>query len=379
MLTGRVRMWVVLAMGLPLIVAASSALAQSRKGVDATQVGGFRTVGRSGISERFVPYSYGIGGLRSSGAGANRSLLQSSIGRPSGFGIRRGGGVAPGAASAAPTSNMPLSSGARLYNPTENVLSSSVGRGQFGGPLSSMGSGALGAASAYLAELNAVSEDRLKKTDQPITSLVPSEPGLYHQYMKDGEAAFKEGDFHHAYDLFEMANYIGNKDPESLLSLTHAAFARSLYSYSSAALYLRLALKYLPELPLASLQPKAFYGETPEAASRYDERIFRLKKHLMESPRDPDGLLLLAYFRWFEGNVKAAQQALSSALDAAQTAKNPETVEIIGIFWDGMVATGKVSGVLSLTPGPITTTQPEAARLSPAKLAEDSEHASQEP
>ena len=377
MLTGRVRMWLVLAMGLPLIVAASSALAQSRKRTFSPYVG-FRRVGSSRVSERFVPYSYGIGGLRPSGAGASRSLLQSSIGRPSGFGIGRGS-VAPGAASAAPTSDMPLASGARLYNPTENVLGSSVGGGQFGGPLASTGSGALGAASAYLAELSAVSEDRLKKTDQPITSLVPSEPGLYQQYMKDGEEAFKEGDFHRAYDLFEMANFIGTKDPESLLSLTHAAFARSLYSYSSAALYLRLALKYLPELPLASLQPKAFYGETPEAASRYDERIFRLKKHLMESPKDPDGLLLLAYFRWFEGNVKAAQQALSSALDAAQTAKNPEMVEIIGIFWDGMVATGKVSGVLRLTPGLITTTQPEAARLSPAKLAEDSEHASQEP
>jgi tetratricopeptide (TPR) repeat protein len=174
--------------------------------------------------------------------------------------------------------------------------------------------------------------------------------------MAEGEKAFRAGDFRKAHNEFQSANCIGGKDPESLLSLAHAAFARSMFSYKEAALHLRRALKYLPELPLIPLQPGTFYGEEPEGIDRYVERITRLEKHTAKSPYDADALLLLAYFRWFEQDVEAARNALATALAAASKTKDSEQLEAINIFWDGMLASGKVTGEL----------KPAATLLSPA-------------
>ena len=76
-----------------------------------------------------------------------------------------------------------------------------------------------------------------KYTDQPITTLVPSGSGLYRTFIADGETAFKANDYMLAFSKFELANCIGRKDPDSLLSMSHAQFGDK--NYALASYYLR--------------------------------------------------------------------------------------------------------------------------------------------
>lgn len=178
--------------------------------------------------------------------------------------------------------------------------------------------------------------------DEPVTTLVPSEPSMYKLFMERGESAMRAGEFHRAFGEFQLANDIGGRDWMSLVSMTHARFASSAYSYYSAAFYARLALKCLPELPLVSLRPKEFFGNK----AKYSDNMVDLENRVDLYPYDPDASFLLAYFRWFESNPQEARGALSRSLSAARAARSEEKIEAAEVFWRGMVASGKVSGVL---------------------------------
>ncbi len=355
----RVRKLVFVLVGTTFALGTTDGYAQSRARRRLGTVGYHEGVGVSSVSQTFAPYSYGIGSLKSPRPGAGGNVLSSSIGRGGSFSIRsagsaHGSGTAGSLVGAAPT-------GGRLYNPGGNLIHTTIiGGGGLSQALLSMDSSAIGAASAYLSTIGTGSEGTLAGRDRPITSLVPTEPSRYRDFMEGGEKAFKAGEFQQAYLEFQLANLIGHDDPESFLSMAQAAFGRSLFAYTEAAFYLRRALTVLPELALVPLQPKAFYGDSSDAADRYAEHQMRLSAHLQTAPTDTDGQLMLAYYRWFEGDVSTAREALNRAMRAGRNMKDEKIVEAVSVFWDGMVASGKVSGKLEATTRPAATTTPAA-------------------
>ena len=280
--------------------------------------------------------------LRSSirGMGRPGTALRSNILSPSGLGRLRPGGKVGASPPIAPVPAPGTGTKGKRIQPFS--LSPQGGKG-ISTALRASGTD-LTAARAFIQSVGK-SGDALDKSDQPITSLVPDQAGRYRNYMARGEEHFRSGDFAFAFTQFRLANDVIGRSPETLLSMAHAKFAIARFSYASAAFYLRKALKYLPELPLAPLRPKAFYNNL----ATFGEQIVHLEDHLEESPYDGEALLLLAYFRWFtdEPDVKTAHSALSKALAVSRT---DETTEAIETFWDGMVASGKVSGKLLPTP-----------------------------
>jgi hypothetical protein len=217
------------------------------------------------------------------------------------------------------------------------------------------GEGSVGAllrhrSSLWLSEGYSQTEHRLgngKEDREPIKSLVPVGGGLYHDYIESGEKAFQTGDYTAAFSKFRMANYIGQKDPESLLSMSQAQFGGKCYPL--AAYYLRQALRYMPRLPMLPLRPKAFYGDP----SVYVQNVQDLNEYLVGHPRDTDALLLRAYYAWFDADATDPTGVARDSLQKALAGNNtPDVTLAIEAFWEGMVASGKVKGTLKPLPLP---------------------------
>jgi hypothetical protein len=213
-----------------------------------------------------------------------------------------------------------------------------------------------GAARAYVKALEEAASSLLKDSAGPITTLVPAAEGTYRDFMLKGDRAFRTDNYQEAYANFEITNDIGNHDPESFICLLHAQFALSRHSYAKAAYFLEQALKFMPELPVANLRPRGFYGNV----NRYAEHLVALEEHVERDPTDGEALLVLAYFRWFgeAQDVAATRKALASSLAAALRKKDTYLVDAAETFWDGMVATGKVSGKLTPAGDSEAGTQP---------------------
>ena len=348
------------------------------KSVTISQAGRLQDVGGRGKLSAPRSLSYGLGGLQKPGAptgplqrslavgssfalrssiggrGSPGTALRSNILRPSGPGRPRSDGKAGASPPIVPVPAPGTGAGGKRIQPFS--LSPQGGKGISAALLASKTD--LAAARAFIQSVGKAG-GALDKSDQPITSLVPDQGGRYRNYMARGEEHFRSGDFAFAFTQFRLANDIIGRSPETLLSMAHAKFATARLSYASAAFYLRKALKYLPELPLAPLRPKAFYNNP----ATFGEHIFHLEDHLEKSPYDGEALLLLAYFRWFtdEPDVKTARSALSKALAVSHT---DETTEAIETFWDGMVASGKVSGKLLPTTRPAKKVDSPAGRSS---------------
>ncbi|MCP4376798.1 MAG: hypothetical protein GY794_11560, partial [bacterium] len=191
--------------------------------------------------------------------------------------------------------------------------------------------------------------DESIKTIKTIKTLVPDQPGQYRDKMQRGEEFLRASSFAAAYDQFKVAADIAYRSPEALLNLAHASFASS--GYRMTAFYIRRALACMPELPGVPLRPKSFY----ENIGVYGDMVIRLETYLDENPGDGDALLILAYFRWFDDvpDIPVVRSVLKRALAVA---KSEERIEAIHIFWDAMVASGKVSGKLGATTQPSTKT-----------------------
>lgn len=343
MRAGDGKTWIFL--GCLLAVLAGVARAQSRQDVNISTPGAIRDVGQSGSSRTFSSYSYGLGGLSgASPAGPGSTVLQSAVSSPGSFSIGKspaGGGLnvaqpitpaAVGQAYKGVTVNYGEYSGAGMGKVLAKVDNATL------------------AAAGYVEAIRNVGGDIAGRTE-PITSFVPSQPSMYTNYMAEGEKLLKAGQAAQAISQFRQANHLGGKDPESWLSLLHANFAISRVGYSETAFCLVTALSYLPELPTVPLRPRAFFGSDAAFATY----LFDLEDYLVKSPYDADAQLVLAYFRWFDGDAKTAHNALALAL--AHT-RDPKLTEAIATFWDGMVATGKVSGKLEPAPRPATRKSP---------------------
>jgi hypothetical protein len=225
--------------------------------------------------------------------------------------------------------------------------------------------------------LQSISEDVTEDDDPPsrITSLASKEPGLLRDHMIAGEKAFQRGIYTRAMHNFKLAREISLNSPESNLALCHTYFAMgdttSLegtasegappLSYNQPCLYLIQAIRPLPELALLPLEPKEFWGELRD----YGDRLAELETYCEEQPEDPEALLLLAYFKWFESDTDAAADAL---VQAYPHATNEDTAEAIETFWDGMRASGQVPEDTVLPPRGGNSALEE---LAPADIPDD--------
>ena len=189
--------------------------------------------------------------------------------------------------------------------------------------------------------------------------------------MLEGERRFRTAEYAEAFRQFQLANGLVRNNAESLLSMLHARVALSIVSYSQASHYLREALKCQPELPLAPLNIRGFYGDP----THYVDQLFRLEQYVRNAPEDAEAQLVLAYYSWFDPEIKPAkaQEALARALGGrmatlgSNPAKDDRLLEAIDVFWRGMVASGQVEGELKPIAPPTLRTTPD--ELAPAKPA----------
>ena len=187
---------------------------------------------------------------------------------------------------------------------------------------------------------------------QAITSLAPSGAGPYADSMREGERAFRDGNYLMAYAKFRMANDIAGRDPGSLLSMAHAKFAGG--SYSSSAFYLRQVLRILPQLLQVNLQPRDFYSDR----TVYVRDMERLRDYVALSPNDADGQLLMAYFAWYDPTMgpKVAQQAVAQGLARPNL---PQATHGLEMFSEAMDTAGHSSA-----PPTATTRSADSSNLS---------------
>lgn len=333
---------------------ATEGFGQSRNEVIISSPGAIRSVGQNAASSRLSNYSYGLGGLQSSSVGGGSDILRSSVSGSANFAINRGGAAAASGGDLGSLMSAPAAAFSSKGNAYMGLgtLDLNVAKPGSSGGIANSGLGAaapnLDASASYLKMLQVDTGGEFK-SQKAIVSLVPSEPGAYRDCIERGEAAFKNGDYTRAFTEFRMANTMaGQRDWVSLLSMCHAQFALSMDVYASCALDLRQVLAYCPELPQIAMQPKEFYKDK----NKYVASIIRLDRHVHDCPDDPEGAMLLAYFRWFEQDYPAAQSALSTAMAGARQKGQSDMAESIQTFWRGMLSTGKVSGQID------TATQP---------------------
>ena len=274
-------------------------LAQVRSGVSIRQPGQFSSPLDNSAVGYFRQYSFGLGALQSPSMSSYSNPLRSAVESRAVYDITRPGGGAPPLEGRSLMNPAPTA--ARLYQPSAG-LRTDLGGGGYGASSVAASSRLLKATSSYLNSLGGEHDMGLAGRMKPVDSLASGGNDAFSTYMSQGEKAFRAGDFENALEQFKLANGIEPKNPESLISLTHACFALSRNAYSRSAYYLSRAIKYLPELPLAPLQPKSFFP----SPQQYAERIGWLDKHLETSPFDNEAFLVAAYFHWFDGDVDGA-------------------------------------------------------------------------
>ncbi len=361
MVTSWKRMTLIAGVALAFFPVAIFAQSRSRYKWKSPSVGGIKTVGGD-----FTTYSSGLGGLKRPITGAPGGILKSSL--ISNYNLRRG--AAGGGAGTLKTS-LPKLSGlkGRTYGSTKITMP--VTMGPSGRP-KNVGTGAGGAAttpdirsklSSKTGHTTTATSTTKPEKPKPIASFVLTEPSRYQKFMKQGEQAFRAERYIEAADAFDVASAMGRYLPESHLSLVHAYTA--LGRYNSAAYQLRQALKHFPELPLVSLRVRLFYGRTETFVGQMD----KLQQETRKSYADADLSLLLAYFRYFDGDQVDAAKMLRQAWKIGKN--DPSTVKAAETFWDGMVATGKAKGALAPTTKPtkpVPTGQDKPAGIQPALL-----------
>jgi hypothetical protein len=336
------------------IVSADAPSARS-PGVSLRQVGV-----SSSITRQFESYSYGLGGLSRYSA-PESNVLSSSVAGAAAFGsVKVEPGLTPGGMDVAPVGK------GVVYSTFVPVITPGVGEGAMADSIISH-QVAAGMARMYLDAVGTLTKSTAAQ--EPITSLIPSTPSHYGSLIAEGERLFRAGDYEAAFNKFQVANYIGGHDPDSLLSLAHASFASTRYSYARPAYYLRQTLKYMPELPLLPIRPREFYNEQ----ASFVQHEIQLEEYLQRHPTDGEANLVLAYIRWFSDapdGPKQAQAALARALASPQA--SPEAIEIIETFHAGMLASGRISGKLQPATAPASSSRPAGVEA-PAPLPRSSD------
>lgn len=333
---------------LTLALTASAAMGQGRGSVRIQSPGGIRSPGHSsstGVSQ-FRSFSYGAGQVGGGGGGGNvlqsrvnttmRSQLSSVVTRPTRSPLVSNISSPNQAYSRSPAGTYPPGGGADPISATRTVHRYSVTTPPVpgGGPVGSMTAPThTGPTGVYLQALTHRQEPSVLAQDEPIRSLAPKRPSMLRTMIRDGEKAFRKGDYNEAVKKFNLAYTLDSKSPEAALSLFHAQFATSKVSYGSAGYLLSRTLRLLPELPLAPLDVRGFYGVEGD----YDRHVGQLEQFVREHGGDPGAWLIVAYFRWFDGDTSGAEAALAAGKDHAE---QDHMIEALAIFADG-IATDK--------------------------------------
>ncbi|KKM80119.1 hypothetical protein LCGC14_1343050, partial [marine sediment metagenome] len=189
---------------------------------------------------------------------------------------------------------------------------------------------------------------------------VPAEPSIYRDHMHEGDRQFRRGMYVEALGAYEVALAIFRRGPEIHLSLAQVNLA--LGNYYTGCHHIQEALKYFPELPLANISLADFYGQKKDLQVHRE----KLLKRLADVEVTGHEWLLVAYVHYYSGNKLQAAIALRRAFVLARRYKNEALIEAASIFWDGMVAAGKVTG--HLDPARRSTT---AATTRPANSKAD--------
>ncbi len=331
--------WVVCALAASLAMGVAIGPATSQAGVRGqVTISGPSSPGRlasgSPTAQFLFVFSFGVGSVRAPAPTGplatsiyttDRTLLPSIIGKPMATPLRRSinaqrtigaGPITASGGTARPLPPLPAtSSTTRLYTDAGPLAAVSFSPGQY--VPNAPQTAAASAAMAYLWTITAESESSLADSHKPVTSLAPADEGLLRDNMLKGERAFRREDYAQAMRSFRLANDLSLNSPETMLSRFHARFAMATDSYSAPAYLLARVLRTMPELPLVPLQPKEFYGQV----RHYSDRLAGLEEHCQRSNARVEALLVLAYFKWFDGDVDAAvfeANALRGQLAEAQ-------------------------------------------------------------
>jgi hypothetical protein len=302
------------------------------------------TPGRGSVSTNFRTYSTGVDSIGALGGGSRSSVLRQSL-RSRGLGGQVTGGSAYTPPGSAASSGRPGTR--RLFTGSSGGIAAPVVANPNAYAIKARQAAsrsALARASgsyAYLSGFAMEQDNSLLNSTEPVTSFVPEGSSLYARYMAEGDKAFRAGEYGEAIGRFTLANDLIGDDPESLLSLMHCHFAGDP-SMEAAGFYLRKALRVMPELPTAPIQPAGFFGDE----NAYRRKVHHVAEQVKDTRVDADACLVLAYARWFEGDVKGASEALRKAVAVAPDYLRERVTESAEIFWRGMVATGKVTGPL---------------------------------
>jgi len=207
--------------GVAWLATTAAATAQGRGEARITDPGGLRTVGTSSATNNFQSYSYGLGG---SGSGYSPSAptgaLGSNISSPVGFNVPKSslGGTSD---TGAPSLGMPRS-GAKVYGKI-GEMSTEAGNEFFS--RMRVGKDFSYQYANMFALPGGMVLDAKNIAATAITSLVPSEPSAFSNYIRDGDAAFRRNDFAAAKSQFQSACYIGPATGESLVSMALTEFS----------------------------------------------------------------------------------------------------------------------------------------------------------
>lgn len=316
-----------IALALTIALAAVPCLAQVRGAFAGRQLTTPGYSGNFGVNQ-FGRYSYGLGSVQ---GGMGGGVLQNS----SSYTISRSADSRAVAPAIGTGTIAPAATGSRvIYRSGGGVVPEVSGPGISSRLMNMSREEILAAAS--MAEAIGVGELELE-TDEPIRSFAGDDPGRYSKFLREGEESFRGGNYELALQKFLLANDIGRRAPESLLSLAHANLA--LGRYNSAKFYLQQALMSLPELPLANISFRNFFGNYLAYSDVREHLLARAQERQTEAA----SWMLAAYVLWFGDDAAGAADALRKAAAANE---DPATAEAIATFWDGCVASGKVSGSL---------------------------------
>ncbi len=317
-----------------LAAAPAAALAQARGGFS---VGTLRSVGSlDSDSTTFQRYSYGLSGTAAPPPAAEPSASYPRT-------LRRSGGGGAGAAARRRPGQPRVAR--RLYQPTEIRFNA----------------GGLGQGSIFK-EANRMAGDRVSfggdvrttfgltaspvETDGPIRSFAPNNTGRYATYLRTGQDAMRVGQYTQAAEHFRQAALIGPRRPEALLSIAHADFGAG--RYASMAHRLRQAIRHNPDLPARDIRIRSFFSDVGTFLTLRDALIEQTEA----VPDDARQWMALGYVLWYDNDTARATEAWRRAYHAST---DPTISGAIEAWWDGAVATGRISGPLEEATTTVTT------------------------
>lgn len=295
--------------------------------------------GATSPSDRLRNASPGVG--RSGGVTPETGALRSSISDPETYSFGRSAPPPPPGGSIFGTVEGPdYSRPSQLYTPETVRFDFGQNRLQGGAISRQFAEYADAVANESIASQSLRRETGLLGQRQgPITSLVPAGEGIFHQLMKEGEAAFRNAQYVEAEQKFDLAFELGRYSLECVLSQAHARLA--IGRYASMAYEIRRAVALYPALPRANFQIRALFRNPAE----YVEMRERLRSRTERWPNDARQWFALGYMEWFDNDPQAAREAL---MTAARVCTDPDLAEAIETFWQGCVSTGKIEGHLPI-------------------------------